>query len=295
MSRQLNLVPENYQAILESLPTAVYVVDPDRRIVFWNDGCEKMTGYLRHEVIGRNCAEDFLMHCDSSGHILCGAGCPLLGTMHKGRPGEAELFLRHKKGYRVPVRVRAVPIRNCHEAVIGACECFDERIVIPSRESHTPGADLITCQSQAALLLRLEADLQCFRETQISFGVLRFRIDGLDQIRAQGGNNALEAAIECTVQTLVKCAGPGNLVAMWNGDRFLVILYGCSERSLLESATTLLALASLEAVPWWGTRLALSLSAGGTMARPGETPTDLVQRAAAALRNVEGKNRLAIV
>lgn len=42
-----DLDPSHYRAILESLSTGVYVVDRERKILFWNDGAERITGYLR--------------------------------------------------------------------------------------------------------------------------------------------------------------------------------------------------------------------------------------------------------
>src|ERR1700732_4030777 len=98
------LDPSYYRAILESLPTGVYVVDPERRILFWNDGAEQITGYRRHEIIGRLCHGGPLMQCDENNKLLCESGCPLVATMHDGKPRVAEIFLRHKDGQRVPVR-----------------------------------------------------------------------------------------------------------------------------------------------------------------------------------------------
>jgi PAS domain S-box-containing protein len=44
--------PEIYQSVLENLETGVYIVDRNRRICFWNDGAEQITGYLRQDVVG---------------------------------------------------------------------------------------------------------------------------------------------------------------------------------------------------------------------------------------------------
>ena len=122
----MNLVlePESYRSILESLPNGVYVVDRERRILLWNDGAEQITGYLRQEVIGRCCQDDLLMHCDERNTVLCGDGCPLLGTMHDGSPQETEVFLRHKSGESVPVRERAVPLRDADGVIVGADRSF---------------------------------------------------------------------------------------------------------------------------------------------------------------------------
>ena len=43
--------PEVYQTVLDGLEQGVYVVDLNRRIVFWNAAAERISGYLRHEVV----------------------------------------------------------------------------------------------------------------------------------------------------------------------------------------------------------------------------------------------------
>jgi hypothetical protein len=42
-------------------------------------------------------------------------------------------------------------------------------------------------------------------------------------------------------------------------------------------------LAGSEAVPWWGDHLSVTVSVGGTIAREGDTPQSLVERAEAAI------------
>lgn len=285
-----HLSPEAYRTILENLPAAVYLVDRDRRIVLWNDGCERITGYRRHEVLGRSCADDLLMHCDGHNDTMCGTACPLLETMHDGHPRDADLFLLHKDGQRVPVRVRAVPVRNEAGAIVGACECFDERVpVLPERHSvqlvePPPSIDEVTgLPDPRTVLRRLRASLQEFRTSSIPFGVLCLTIDDLEHLRIKDGNNAVNSVLYATAQTLSKSVGPGNLVGRWSEGRFVVALRSCGAAALMESAVSLQRLVSLEAIPWWGDRLTVTLSAGGTVARAEDTAEELLRRAGEAL------------
>src|SRR5205823_8147436 len=69
--------PDIFRTILESLQTGVYVVGRDGRILFWNQGAEKITGYLRHEALGRFCRENVLAHCNDHNCVQCGVSCLL--------------------------------------------------------------------------------------------------------------------------------------------------------------------------------------------------------------------------
>lgn len=286
----LELTLEAYRAILEGLPAAVYVVDRERRIALWDEGCERITGYRRHEVIGRCCADNLLMHCNDRDEIMCGNGCPLLGTMQDGRPREADLFLLHKDGQRVPVRVHAVPLRNEAGAIIGACECFEERTLSMAsgrdtvqKETGGFAHEVTQLPDKRGILDKLRGSLEDFRESRVPFGVLCLAVDELKGMLTNRGGNAVSNVLQATGQTLAKGAGPGNLVGYWSDERFMAILSGCSETGLRRWATALGRLAAAEAIPWWGDHLKITLSAGGTVGRAEDTAEEIARRAEEAL------------
>jgi PAS domain S-box-containing protein len=284
------LASETYRQVLENLPIGVYLVDRQRRIALWNEGCERITGYLRHEVIGRCCADELLMHCDEQNEILCGTACPLLETMHDGRPREADLFLRHKEGQLIPVHVQAIPVRDEHGSIVGACECFDEREVLfmANHQCHLVSPPHLagenSCLSESDILQRLHSELEELRFSHIPFGVLCMAIDRLDSVRTADGVNAVKRVLYTTSETLKKSIGHGNWFASRPNLEFVAILKSCTTANLVESSNWLKRLVSLDAVPWWGGQLKVTLSVGGTVAREGETAEALIHRAEEALR-----------
>ncbi len=286
MDASLHLSPDAYRTVLECLPTAVYIVDRERRIVFWNDGCERLTGHLRHEVIGRSCSAGHLMHCDENHDLLCGVACPLLETMRDGRPLEADLYLLHRDGYRLPIHAQAVAVRDEHGAIIGACECFTERqaaLPVPRSLDLVMPLDSIDPASQLpdhdSILRRVAALLREFETSHIPFGVICFEIANFDTLSAADGANALHHILFATGRTLANALGAANRVGRWSERQFLALVRGCSPMSLRDSAAALQRLAALEAVPWWGDYLSVTLSAGTSVVSPGDTADDLVERA----------------
>jgi PAS domain S-box-containing protein/diguanylate cyclase (GGDEF)-like protein len=280
----MELDGEIYKSALESLPIGVYLVDPQRRILSWNSGAEKLTGYLRQEVIGRCCAEGLLMHCDENNVILCGNACPLEATMRDGRPRDADVYLLHKDGQRVPVRVRALPLRDENGVVIGAAECFDVRVILPTAAVPECAAEEISVDAvtelpdRGAILALLFEALENYEESGLPFGVLGIAIENLDGLLQKKGCKAVEAVLYATGQTLRGNVGPNDLVGRWSADRFVAVLTGCTEGTLTKAARMLHRLVRSEAVPWWGDHLSVSVSMGGTIARQGDTPESLVER-----------------
>ena len=120
--------------MLENVPVALCVVDLQKRIVFWSSGAERVTGHLRHEVIGHSCIAEPLLHCDQPGCEFCDEHCPVACAMKTSQAVNSTGFLRHKDGHEIPVRIRAVPVYNQHRSIIGALSTFEELQAGISRE-----------------------------------------------------------------------------------------------------------------------------------------------------------------
>jgi len=103
---------EIFRAVVDHLDAGVYVVDRERKIVHWNHGAEAVTGYLSQEMVGRVCGDKLLVHCDEQNKELCSVDCLITDALRDGTVHEADIYLRHRAGYRVPVRVRVVPLGN---------------------------------------------------------------------------------------------------------------------------------------------------------------------------------------
>ena len=96
----------------------------ERRITFWNKAAEKITGFHEKEVLGRRCMDQVLTHVDDGGRCLCIESCPLSETIADGKERESEVYLHHKQGHRVPIRIRTTPITDETGKIVGAVEVF---------------------------------------------------------------------------------------------------------------------------------------------------------------------------
>ena len=61
--------PRVFETALDSLGVGGYLVDRHRKIVYWNRGAERISGYLRQDVTGRFCRDDILVHSDENRRI----------------------------------------------------------------------------------------------------------------------------------------------------------------------------------------------------------------------------------
>ncbi|MCU7494373.1 MAG: PAS domain-containing protein [Ignavibacteria bacterium] len=110
--------------VLNGIADGVYVVDEKRKIIFWNEGAENLTGYKSEEVLGYRCSEDILKHIDENGEPLGIDTCPLELALTQGKSTKIKIYPQHKNGKRFPVMAHISPIKNKDDEIIAAVEVF---------------------------------------------------------------------------------------------------------------------------------------------------------------------------
>lgn len=270
--------------ILENLPCGLCVVDLQKSIVFWSTGAERITGHLRHEIVGHSCIGESLLHCDQPGCEFCSEECPMARSIKTAQPAEAVGWLHHKAGHEIPVRIRAVPVRNAHGSIIGALETFeDEQPANLDRRGDRPSIpgciDEVTgLATHAVMQSHLRETLGTFTDVQVPFGILCFRLEGLDHFRASFGPEAAASLLRVVARTLEGALWKTDFVGRWADDQFLVILNGCSVQALSSVRERLRRMLANDSIVWWGERRSLPASIGQTNAVTGDTIESVLRR-----------------
>lgn len=277
--------PEIYRQILDSLQIGVSVLDLERKIVFWSDGAEQVTGYTRIDVLGHYCTDNILHHCNQTSCEMCTEQCPIGAALHDGKPVETISFLHHKSGYRTQAHVWAIPLRNKNGSIIGVIQTFegDNAVHGPdpndrSLKEHGWLDDVTGLLNQAMMRSHLRETLGTFNELHIPFGVILLEVCGLDHFRARYGQGAARSILQVLARTLRNTVWPTDFVGRWSEDRFLVILMGCSGDALHAVAGRMLRMMASATIMWWGEELSVAVSLGRAAAQPGDTIESLLQR-----------------
>ena len=278
------------RSILESLPTGLCVVDMQKKILLWSDGAERITGHLRHEVIGRCCIAEPLLHCDQPGCEFCSEECALARAMKTSHSAEGNGFLHHKAGHEVPVRMRAVPVRNQHGSIIGAVETFEtmqQAANSDARASAVQSPESIDATtgtaSRSMVELQLRRALAAFREAEVSFGVLLVQIENLAHFRARLGSEAAFSFLRVVARTLEGTLWITDFIGRWRDDQFLVVLSGCREEALHSVLERVRRTLAGEGIEWWGERHSLPVSIGHASSQDQDTIDAVLERAQKSL------------
>ena len=292
-----------YKRILDSLYDGVYLVDLDRRTTYWNSGAERITGYRPDEAVGRRCQDNFLVHLDDRGNSLCLHGCPLSSTMANGQPLEVEVYLQHKDGYRIPIFVRAAPIRDGTGRVVGAVEVFSDNSQIAAM------TDLIKELRQLSLLDHsTEVGNRRFLEQQLiarlneqdrygwRVGVLFVDIDHFKEINDRNDHIVGDRVIRMVARTLANGIRSFDIVGRWGGDEFVVLIVNVDEEQLHTVSEKLRRLIENSGFTEGGKTIRVTVSVGGVLAAAGENPEAVIRRADQLMlaSKTAGRNRVTI-
>ncbi len=294
-----------YKDILDQLYDGVYLVDRNRIITYWNKGAERITGYTKQDVVGLSCRDNLLTHINEDGTLLCNDQCPLAACMEDGIPREAHVFLHHARGHRVPVMVRAAPVLNKQNKIIGSAETFsiDTSDSTVRQELHNLRQRVHTDQltgvsSREYLEGRLHATAaELAYQTGINAGLLFIDIDYFKAVNDQYGHDIGDQALQMVATTLKYNVRKSDLVGRWGGEEFLVLLYDVANQDEISPiAEKLKKLIETSRLDIENHSIALTVSIGATLFRPDDTPKTVVRRADQLMYQSKnaGRNRVSV-
>src|SRR5467141_1511473 len=295
---------ELYRMVLDSLPVAVCAVDREGKVILWNDGAERVTGYLRQDVLGRLCTEAFLERADTDNNPMEGNALPLVETMRDGKCLTLRASLRKKSGQSVGVHVRTVPLRGDDGRMHGAAELFEEMITkTPTDRRHNKLAvagcvdQLTGILNHSMILARLQESLSLHKVYPVPFCALCISIDGLAKIRERFGQAAVDATLHVVAQSLESALRPTDYLGRWLEQEFLAILTECNENDVGKVGDRLRKMAQRSHVNWWGDTWGVTISIGATPVQDMDTAGGMVSRAEVGMRKSSdaGGNQIVVV
>lgn len=276
----------SYKNIVETINDGLYFVDQDRIITYWNRAAERITGFSAEEVVGKSCADDILTHMDGDGNNLCIGACPLAETIRDGEAREAHVYLHHKNGQRVPVAVRVSQLVDEDGQVLGGVELFTDMSNIAANALRVEELerlalldDLTSLANRNYIEQELEVRFEEKRRNGLEFGLLFMDIDHFKRFNDDHGHAAGDEVLKFVAGTFVANARPFDLYGRWGGEEFVAILRNVSAANLALIATRVCSLVENSYVVHEGQKLAVTLSVGATLARDGDSPAALLERA----------------
>lgn len=104
------------EQVLQTIPSALFLVDQQQRIVYWNPEAERITGFAAAETLGR--------HCSFLEGVPCGEGCGLFDPSLSKPIIGATCTIRTRDGRRLTLVKNIDHLRDPHGELVGGIESF---------------------------------------------------------------------------------------------------------------------------------------------------------------------------
>ncbi len=152
---------------------------------------------------------------------------------------------------------------------------------------------LTSLPNRRYLQSRMEGMHQEFLKSGIPWGVLFFDIDRFKRVNDTYGHDIGDRVLTMVSKTLSLAAGPFDTIARWGGEEFAGIFPNVTLESLEKTAERLRMLVEHSWTEEEELHINVTISIGGTVATPEETPEETVRRADKLMyrSKEEGRNR----
>jgi len=282
----MSLEKDSFERIIENLHDGLYFVDRDRVIIYWNKAAEQISGFTADEVVGKSCSDNILTHVDSEGNSLCTGMCPLAATMADEKPREAEIYMHHKDGHRIPVSVRVSILTDTDGKIIGGIELFTDISNQAANELRVKELEklaLLDNLTQLANRNYIEKEIQGrFEEKKrfnVPFGILFIDIDHFKKFNDIYGHDVGDDVLKFVSNTFVANARPFDLYGRWGGEEFIGIIRNISGQDLELLGSRLRLLIENSYMIHENEKLHVTVSIGATVVNEKDTIDSLIKRA----------------
>lgn len=279
--------PPPLTELLDLLPDAVCVVDPDGTLLYVSAAFERMLGYTRDEVIGRPIFT--LVHPDDRDGTVEQAGRVMQGNVQRHFRNR---YL-HKDGHSVDLLWSAEWLPQYRVRLGVAREISELRRVEQELEDQAQHDPLTGVWNRRGLQDAFERMRAAAIRAGTPLSVMYLDLDSFKRINDRLGHEVGDHVLEEVARRLQSALRQGDLVARVGGDEFVVLLPGCAHDSASTVCTTLMT--SLHA-PYAlaGEPIRLDASVGiASFPSNGEDLTALLAHADAAMYAVKRKRQAA--
>jgi len=280
---------------------AVYIVDKNRKILYFNPVACDISGFKKEEIEGKHCFDNTLNHIDEKGKKLCLDGCPLLESIQKNITTDNYVYLHHKKGYRIRVHVRSVPILE-NGIVQGAIEVFtDETEKSLIIDEVIFQKELALIDPLTGLFNRRYLDERFFKDfkdqlSSNSMGVLFIDLDNFKQVNDVFGHLVGDEVLRLVSQTIIYNLRNSDYAIRYGGEEIVIFLKDVTHQTIFEIAEKLRILTHASSTRNLKHNIHTTISIGATLHKEDEDIYQTIHRADQAMYQAKrlGKNQTII-
>jgi diguanylate cyclase (GGDEF)-like protein/PAS domain S-box-containing protein len=220
--------------VLDLMPDAVCVVDPEGRLLFVNASFQRIFGYAPEEVVGRQLFS--LLHPDDLEMTSAQAERVMAGELQRHFRNRYV----HKDGHTVDIQWSARWLPE-HRVRIGVGHEVTELRRAERELEHRANHDVLTgLVNRHSLEVELQAAIDRAADEGGGLAVLYIDLDGFKHVNDRGGHMVGDHLLRELAARMQRAVRQNDLVARVGGDEFVVLLPDCRDaRAAREIADSL--------------------------------------------------------
>ena len=209
--------------VLDLMPDAVCVVDPEGRLLFVNASFQRIFGYAPDEVLGRKIFS--LVHPDDREITTAQAERVMAGELQRHFRNRYV----HKDGHTVDIQWSARWLPE-HRVRIGVGhEVTDLRRAERELEHRANHDSLTGLVNRHRLRVELQAEIDRAAEEGGGLALLYIDLDGFKHVNDRGGHAVGDRLLRELAGRMQRAVRQSDLVARVGGDEFVVLLPDCRD------------------------------------------------------------------
>ncbi|MBK5966446.1 diguanylate cyclase [Thiocystis minor] len=283
--KRLKLATRVFEASLD----AIFVTDPEFRIMAVNPACERMTGCRADELTGQTLAQSLhLWLCEDPDRAI-------LEALASNGFWQGEILQRTKAGLTFPCLASLVRVLDAEGApfhYVGFVKDLSEAAAARQRIEQLAYTDALTgLPNRIRLAERIDFAITLAQRERTSFAVLFIDIDRFKQINDSLGHVFGDRVLVEVAQRITHCLRQVDTTARLGGDEFVLLLHQAGGFGAEQTARRLLD-AMTQPFAINGMKFSLTCSIGIALyPADGETIDDLIKNADSAMYHVKERGR----
>jgi diguanylate cyclase (GGDEF)-like protein len=219
--------------------------------------------------------------------------------MTGGSRCEAEVYLLHRDGHRLPVLIRAAPLTDEKGEIIGAVEVFSDnaaRLALAHRVQDLQKKALLDSLTDLPNRRFIEMQLRSKLDEMERYGFLFIDIDHFKEINDRNGHDVGDKVLQMLARTMNNSLRPFDVLGRWGGEEFVAVTPNVDVDALSTIGNRLRSLVEKSRFTAGSRVIRVTVSIGATLSKRDDSEEELIKRADQLMykSKAAGRNRLSI-